>query len=76
MATFIAQQSEGSSKIITVKPLKHKQVKKEHKETEHQHEIESGDETLLTTLGKIASLKGGSYRLKMQSECLQASGQC
>lgn len=66
MATFIAQQSQGSCKIITVKPLERKQVANEHKEIEHRPEIESRDDILLTTLGKMASLKGGSYTLKMQ----------
>ena len=56
MAIFIAQQSQGSCKIITVKLLKHKQVTNEHEETEHQPEIESTS----TTPGKTASLKDGS----------------
>lgn len=47
MATFIAQQWQGSSKIITVKPPP---VANEHKEIEHQAEMESGDEALFNGL--------------------------
>lgn len=67
MATFIAQQWQGSRKIITVKPLQQGPVANEHKET-GQPEVESGDEALLTASGQTASLKGGGSGLKVQSE--------
>lgn len=68
MATFISQRLQGSSKIITVKPLQQGPVANEHKEIEHQAEMESGDEALLMASGQMASLKGGGSGLKMQSE--------
>lgn len=52
MATFIAQQWQGSSQIITVKPLQQGPVANEHKEIEHQAETESGDEALLMASGQ------------------------